>query len=140
MDINLKEYKIINEFKILENWEEKYEYLINIGKKSPGIPEKEKKEKYLIKGCQSKVWLKPKLRINKIFLETDSDTLLTKGMASLLNRIYSGSLIENVIKHNIKFIYKIGFNEFLSPIRANGILLMIKQIKLYAIVFKNILS
>lgn len=98
------------------------------------------KKKFLIQGCQSQVWIKASLsKNNKIILNADSDALIPKGLIALILKIYSNTNPIEIINYNDNFIYKIGLNEFLSPIRANGMLLMLKQIKLYAIIFNKIL-
>lgn len=135
MELSKKEYNIINTFSNFNGWEEKYEYLINLGKELPKIPNKYKTENKLIKGCQSKVWLNADIKNNFLILNADSDALIPKGIAALMIKIYSGTSPMEIINSQAIFITEIGFKEFLSPIRANGILLMIKQIKLYAIAF-----
>lgn len=135
MELSKKEYNIINTFSNFNGWEEKYEYLINLGKELPKIPNEYKTENKLIKGCQSKVWLNADIKNNFLILNADSDALIPKGIAALMIKIYSGTSPMEIINSQAIFITEIGFKEFLSPIRANGILLMIKQIKLYAIAF-----
>ncbi|AFJ90940.1 SufE family protein [Blattabacterium sp. (Blaberus giganteus)] len=140
MTLHKKEEIIKKEFKILKNWEEKYEYLIDLGKKlSKKSPEFRSKDK-LIHGCQSKVWLEAKFNGSRIFFEADSDALLPKGMAALMIRVYSGLFPFEIISSNVNFIYEIGFQTFLSPIRANGMLLFLKKIKFYAIAFNAKIS
>lgn len=135
MELSTKEYNIINTFSTFHGWEEKYEYLITLGRDLPKIPNKYKTENRLIKGCQSKVWLHADIKNKFLILHADSDALIPKGIAALMIKIYSGASPIEVINSKAIFISEIGFKEFLSPIRANGILLMMKQIKLYAIAF-----
>lgn len=142
MELLKKEYNIIQSFSILNGWEEKYEYLITLGKELPQFSDKYKTVNNLIRGCQSQVWLYAYIKNNFLILNADSDALIPKGIAALMIKIYSEVSPIEVIKSNPLFISKIGFQEFLSPIRANGILLMYKQIKLYAIAFtkKHLMS
>ncbi|WP_185850915.1 SufE family protein [Blattabacterium cuenoti] len=134
MKLQDKEEKIKKEFFLLKNWEEKYEYLIDLGKKLPKKSDIFRSEDKLINGCQSKVWLEAKLKGKFVFFEADSDALLTRGMVYIMINIYSGLLPDEIISAKSDFIYEMGFTTFLSPIRANGILLLFKKIKLYAIV------
>lgn len=128
--------EIINEFSFFEDWQQKYEYLIELGKSLQSLPETEKTSDRLIKGCQSQVWLKANMDGDKIIFEADSDAILPKGIAALLVRLYSGQKPEEILASDEKFLHEIGLQEFLSPTRANGTLAMIKQIKLYAIALK----
>ncbi|WP_185856675.1 SufE family protein [Blattabacterium cuenoti] len=140
MTLRQKEEIIKNEFQILKNWEEKYEYLIDLGKKLSTKSTKFRSEDKLIYGCQSKVWLKAKLNGPRIFFEADSDALLPRGMAALMIQVYSGLFPFEIIYSNANFIYEIGFQTFLSPIRANGMLLFLKKIKFYAIALNSKIS
>lgn len=135
MELSKKEYNIIKKFSILNGWEEKYEYLINLGQKLPKIPKKYKTEDKLIKGCQSNVWLHAYIKNNFLILNADSDALIPKGIAALMIKIYSNVSPIEIIKYQAKFISEIGLQEFLSPIRANGILLMYNKIQFYAFYF-----
>ncbi|QIK16521.1 SufE family protein [Blattabacterium sp. DPU] len=140
MSLHKKEEIIKKEFKVLESWEEKYEYLIDLGKKLPEKPSIFKSEDKLIHGCQSKVWLEAKFNGSRIFFDADGDALLPRGMAALMIRVYSGLFPFEIISSNANFIYEIGFQTFLSPIRANGMLLFLKKIKFYAIAFNAKIS
>ncbi|WP_185860634.1 SufE family protein [Blattabacterium cuenoti] len=140
MTLHKKEEIIKKEFQVLKNWEEKYEYLINLGKKLSKKSSIFRSEDKLIHGCQSKVWLKAKLNGSRIFFEGDSDALLPRGMAALMIRVYSGLFPFEIISSNANFIYEIGFQTFLSPIRANGMFLFLKKIKFYAIAFNTKIS
>ncbi|WP_185862063.1 SufE family protein [Blattabacterium cuenoti] len=140
MTLQKKEEIIKKEFYILNNWEEKYEYLIDLGNKLPKKSDKFRSKDKLINGCQSRVWLEAKLKGLRVFFNADSDALLPRGMAALMIRVYSGLFPFEIIYSNADFIYEIGFQTFLSPIRANGILLFLKKIKFYAIAFNAKIS
>lgn len=135
MTISEIQQELINEFNLFDTWEQRYEYVIELGKSLPKMSEKIKTEDKLIKGCQSQVWLDARMESGKLFFEADSDAILPKGIAAILVRIYSGQRFEDILKSDENFIEKIGLQEFLSPTRANGLLAMIKQIKYYAIAY-----
>lgn len=136
MTIKEKQQELINEFEFLDDWEQKYEYIIDLGKELQGLPDEKKTEENLIKGCQSKVWLDAEFRDGKLFFNADSDGILPKGIVSLLVRIYSGHTTQEILDSDFDFIAKIGLQEFLSPSRANGLMAMTKQIKFYAVAFQ----
>lgn len=136
MSIKEKQQELIDDFAFLSDWEQKYEYIIDLGKDLKGLPEEKKKEDILIKGCQSQVWLDAELRDGKIFFFADSDGILPKGIISLLVGVYSGHTAEEILAADFDFISKIGLQEFLSPSRANGLASMIKQIKFYAVAYQ----
>lgn len=136
MSIKEKQQELIDDFAFLSDWEQKYEYIIDLGKELKGLPEEKKKEDILIKGCQSQVWLDAELRDGKIFFFADSDGILPKGIISLLVGVYSGHTAEEILAADFDFISKIGLQEFLSPSRANGLASMIKQIKFYAVAYQ----
>ena len=136
MSIKEKQQELIDDFAFLSDWEQKYEYIIDLGKELKGLPEEKKKENILIKGCQSQVWLDAELRDGKIFFLADSDGILPKGIISLLVGVYSGHTAEEILAADFDFISKIGLQEFLSPSRANGLASMIKQIKFYAVAYQ----
>ncbi|WP_185868950.1 SufE family protein [Blattabacterium cuenoti] len=140
MTLNKREKIIKKEFHVLKNWEEKYEYLIDLGNKLPKKSDDFRSDEKLIHGCQSKVWMDAQLKKYRIFFEADGDALLPRGMVALMIRIYSGLLPFEIINSNANFIYEIGFQSFLSPIRANGMLLFLKKIKFYAIAFNAKIS
>ncbi|WP_185858811.1 SufE family protein [Blattabacterium cuenoti] len=140
MTLHKKEEIIKKEFYILKNWEEKYEYLIEIGKNLPKKSDIFRSEDKLINGCQSKVWLDARLENRRIFFDADSEAILPRGIAALMIRVYSGLFPFEIISSNANFIYEIGFQTFLSPIRANGIFLFLKKIKFYAIAFNAQIS
>jgi cysteine desulfuration protein SufE len=124
------EREIIGEFYQFENWEERYEHIINIGKSLTKM--EERSEDKLIVGCQSKVWIYAHLRNGNIILRADSDAILPRGIAALMIRVYSDRSPKEIIHAHANFIYHIGLNEFLSHIRTNGIFYMINKIKFYA--------
>jgi len=136
MGIKEKQQELIDDFAFLSDWEQKYEYIIDLGKELKGLPEEKKNEDILIKGCQSQVWLDAELRDGKIFFLADSDGILPKGIISLLVGVYSGHTAEEILDSDFDFISKIGLQEFLSPSRANGLASMIKQIKFYAVAYQ----
>ncbi len=127
------EEEILEEFNMYEDWMQKYEYLIDLGKDLFPIDEKYKAKENLIKGCQSRVWLHAEKNNNKIFFYADSDAIMTKGIIALLIRVLSGQNGADIANANLNFITKIGLKEHLSATRANGLTSMIKQMKLYAI-------
>ena len=136
MSIKEKQQALIDDFAFLSDWEQKYEYIIDLGKELKGLPEEKKKEDILIKGCQSQVWMDAELHDGKIFFLADSDGILPKGIISLLVGVYSGHTAEEILAADFDFISKIGLQEFLSPSRANGLASMIKQIKFYAVAYQ----
>ncbi|MBT4868783.1 MAG: SufE family protein [Polaribacter sp.] len=133
MTIKEIQQEIIEEFSMFDDWMDRYEYIIDLGKSLPIINDKFKLDENLIKGCQSKVWLYSELENETIKYSADSDAILTKGIAALLLRVYSGQKPADILTTETNFIDEIGLKEHLSPTRANGLVSMIKQIKLYAI-------
>jgi len=140
MKIEEIEKEIIAEFENFDDWIDKYEYLIELGKSLPPIEEKYKTESNVISGCQSKVWLNAFIEDGKIFFEADSDAIITKGIVGLLIRVFSGQAPDEIINAKLDFVDNIGLREHLSPTRSNGLTSMIKQMKLYALAFKTKLS
>ena len=136
MIIDELQEEIIDEFDMFEDWMERYEYIIEMGKSLPLIDEKYKTNENLIKGCQSKVWLHASLIDDKLIFSADSDAILTKGIIALLLRVYSGQSPQDILNSDAFFIDKIGLKEHLSPTRANGLLSMVKQLKLYALAYQ----
>ncbi len=128
---------IISEFSLFEDWMEKYEYIIELGKSIPLIDPKFKTDDNLINGCQSKVWMHAELKNNNVLFYADSDAIITKGIIAILIRVFSNQNPKNILESDTKFIDEIGLKEHLSPTRANGLVSMIKQIKIYALAFKN---
>ena len=138
--INEIQDKIIEEFNNYEDWLDKYDRLIELGKEVPLIDEKYKTKEYQIKGCQSRVWLYPEFKDGKLYFTADSDAVITRGLIALLIKIFSGRTPEEILNANLYFLDKIGLKENLSPTRANGLLAMIKQIKLYALAYQSKLN
>lgn len=136
MTIQEKQQELLKTFDFLPDWEEKYEFIIDLGKELKPMPEEKKTEDFLIKGCQSQVWLNADLQDGKIIFYADSDGILPKGIISLLVGVFSGHTPQEIIDADYDFIAKIGLQEFLSPSRANGLSSMMKQIKFYAISFQ----
>lgn len=137
MSIQEIENQIVEEFSVFTDWMDKYEYIIELGKGVPVLDEKLKTEENLIKGCQSRVWLGCREEEGKLYFAADSDAIITKGIISLLIRVYDGQTPEAILKSDLSFIEAIGLQENLSPTRANGLLSMIKQIRVYALAFEN---
>lgn len=135
MTIQEIEAEIIEEFSIFEDWMEKYNYLIELGRECPIIEEKDKNDNNLIKGCQSKVWVSAQLKDGLMDIKADSDAVITKGIITLLLRVFNHQKPEDVENADIGFLDKIGLTAHLSPTRSNGLNAMIKQIKLYAMAF-----
>ncbi|WP_294677905.1 SufE family protein [uncultured Fluviicola sp.] len=133
MNIEEKQQEIIDEFAIYDDWMEKYEYIIELGKELPLIDPEKKTEDRLIEGCQSRVWLDATIENDKIQLTADSDAIITKGIIGLLIRVLDNEKPEDIVKSDLHFISDIGLQEHLSPTRANGLLSMVKKIKLLAL-------
>lgn len=134
MSIKEIEEEIISEFEIFgDDWEGKYEHLIDLGKSLPMIDEKNRTEENIIKGCQSRVWLNSELKDGKMVFTADSDAIITKGMVALMIRVFNGQEAKDVIEAKVEFIDKIGLKEHLSPTRANGLVSMINRMKMDAI-------
>lgn len=137
MSLKEKIQKVIDEFSYIESWEERYEYLIFLGRKLTKRSSYLRKKNNIIFGCQSKVWLHAYIKYNKIYLTADSDAIITRGIAALLLRIYSGQYPYDIIHTTPIFISKIGFSSFLTANRANGMEAMFRTIKKYAIYFHS---
>ena len=130
------EKEIIDEFSAFDDWLDKYSLIVEMGKSLPMIDEKYKTDQYIISGCQSKVWLHASFDNGLVNYKADSDAIITKGIIGLLIRVLSGQTPEDIIDSKMEFIDAIGLREHLSPTRSNGLSSMIKQMKLYAVVFK----
>lgn len=135
-NINQIQEQIITEFDVFEDWLDKYNYLIELSNELPVLDEKYKTGEYLISGCQSKVWLKADMEGGKVVFAADSDALITKGIVSLLVRVLSGWEPKEILDAELFFIDRIGLRENLSPTRSNGLLAMVKQMKLYALAYQ----
>ncbi len=128
--------EIIDEFSMFDDWMERYEYIIELGKSLPLIEGSQKTEENLIKGCQSKVWLHAEMKEDKVIYFSDSDAILTKGIIALLLRVFSNQTPQDILEMDTFFIDKIGLKEHLSLTRANGLVSMVKKIKIYALGFQ----
>lgn len=133
MTIEKKQQEIIEEFAIYDDWMEKYEYIIELGKDLPLIAPEKKTNDRLIEGCQSKVWVDATFENNKLRLTADSDAIITKGIIGLLIQVFDNESPEEIVKSDLHFIREIGLQEHLSPTRANGLANMVKKIKLLAL-------
>ena len=122
---------------MFDDWMDRYEYMIDLGKSMPLIDEQYKKDENLIKGCQSKVWLHAELANDKVIYTADSDAIITKGIVSILIRTFTNQSPTEILNANTDFVDEIGLKEHLSPTRANGLVSMIKEIKMYAIAFQT---
>jgi cysteine desulfuration protein SufE len=127
--------EIVDEFSMFEDWMQRYEYIIDLGKSLPLIDEQFKTEDNIIKGCQSKVWVHADQKGEKVVFTADSDAILTKGVIAILIRAFSNQKAADILEANTDFIDKIGLKEHLSPTRANGLVSMVKKIKMYALAF-----
>lgn len=137
MDIQDIQDRIVREFELLQDWQERYKYIIKLGDKLEPMPKSEKTDDNLVKGCQSQVWLTAELQDGKVHFNADSDAAITKGLVSLMVRFYSGQEPEVILNTKPEFIDKIGMANHLSPTRANGLASMVKQMKIYAMALKS---
>ena len=139
MKIQDIQQEIIDEFAMFdaEDWDERYQYLIDLGKTLPLIAPQYKTDDNLIKGCQSRVWLHAEARDGRIYFTADSDAILTKGIIAILIRTFSGQSAKDILEADTQFLDQIGLREHLSPTRANGLVSMVKQIKMYALAFET---
>ncbi|MCC7399947.1 MAG: SufE family protein [Chitinophagaceae bacterium] len=140
LSIEKIEQEIIDDFSLFDNWEEKYEYIIDMGKKLPPLDDIHKKEENIIKGCQSTVWLVAEQKDGRIYFKADSDAVIVKGLISLLIRVLSGQTATDILGTKLDFINKIGMMQHLAQTRSNGLLSMIKQMKHYALAFNTVAS
>ncbi len=129
--------EIVDEFSFFEDWMQRYEYMIDLGKSLPLIAEEYKTDDNLINGCQSKVWVHAQMNGNKLVFTADSDAIITKGIIAILIRVFSNQTPKDIAKAKTTFIDEIGLKEHLSPTRANGLVSMVKQIKMYAIGYQS---
>jgi cysteine desulfuration protein SufE len=132
--------EIIDEFAMFDDWQERYQYMIDLGKTLPLINPEYKTEDNIITGCQSKVWVHAKMNNDKVEFTADSDAIITKGIIAILIRVFSNQHPKDIIEGNTEFIDKIGLKEHLSPTRANGLVSMIKKIKMYALAYQTQLN
>lgn len=133
MSIIEKQQELVKQFSALSEWMDRYTLLIEKGKDCPTLPDTEKNDSFLIKGCQSRVWIKAECTDGKVFFKADSDAVITKGIASLLIYVFSGESPQDIVDAPVDFLDRMGLKEHLSPTRSNGLTAMLKQIKLYAL-------
>lgn len=135
---NIEEIKneLVENFSLFETWDEKYEYIIELGKKLKQIDPKFKTEDYKIKGCQSTVWLTSEYKDGLVYFYAESDAIIVKGLVSLLIEVFSGQKPENIINDDLSFMDKIGLTKHLAQTRSNGLLAMVKQMKFYAMAYQ----
>lgn len=129
--------EIRDEFSMFDDWDERYQYIIDLGKSLPLIDEQYRNDDHIIKGCQSKVWLHADVKDGKVWFTADSDAIITKGIIAILIRVFSGQTPTDIVNADTSFIDDIGLKEHLSPTRANGLVSMVKQIKLYALAYET---
>ena len=134
--IEATENEIVEEFSLFDSWDDKYEYIIDLGKRLPTLDDQYKKDENRVRGCQSTVWLTADYEIGKIFYKADSDAVIVKGLISMLIRVLSGQEPDKIINANLDFIKEIGMMSHLAQTRANGLLAMVKQMKNYALAYK----
>ncbi|MBU2950649.1 SufE family protein [Tamlana agarivorans] len=137
MSIKDIQNEIIDEFSMFEDWEERYQYMIDLGKDLPLIDDQYKTDSNIIKGCQSKVWVHAEMEDGKLIFTADSDAIITKGIIAILVRSFSNQPPKDIIHAETDFIDQIGLKEHLSPTRANGLVSMVKQLKMYAIAYQT---
>ena len=130
--------EIISEFELFDDWTDRYEYIIDLGKKNPGIPAEKKSDDLLIKGCQSQVWLLPRFENGLLYFEGDSDAVIVKGLVSLLIRVLSGHKPADIAAADLFFIEQIGMTRHLAQTRSNGLLSMVKQMKFYGLAYQQL--
>ena len=135
MTINETQDEIIEEFELFDDWADKYEYIIDLGKKLKGLPEAQKTEDNIIKGCQSRVWLNARKDDNQLIFEADSEAIVVKGLVNMLIRVLSGHSPKEIAESDLYFMDKIGMSSHLAQTRSNGLASMVKQMKNYAIAY-----
>ncbi|MGB0198622.1 MAG: SufE family protein [Flavobacteriaceae bacterium] len=140
MSIEKVQTEIIEEFALFDDWMQRYEYMIDLGKSLPLIDPKYKTDNHIIKGCQSKVWVHADMEDDKVVFTADSDAIITKGIIAILIRAFSNHSPQEILDADTTFIDQIGLKEHLSPTRANGLVSMIKQLKLYALAYQTQLN
>lgn len=135
MTIQEIEQEIIDEFSMFDDWMDKYEYIIELGKDMESFPAEMRTDENLIKGCQSQVWFIAEQRDGKLYFKADGDAIITKGLAALLIKVFNGQSATDIATADLTFIDEIGLSQHLSPTRSNGLLSMVKQIKMYALAY-----
>lgn len=129
--------ELVEDFDLFEDWADKYEYIISLGKDLPSMGAEKKVEENTVQGCQSQVWLTAESKEGEVFFEADSDAIITKGIIALLVKVFNGQQASDIVNDNLSFIDQIGLKEHLSPNRSNGLVAMIKKMKAYALVFSR---
>ena len=140
MTIQDVQKEILEEFSVFDDWMDKYGYLIELGNNLPELLPAEKTDEHLIKGCQSRVWLVPELKEGKIWFRGESDAVIVKGLVALLLRVASGRTPRELMENEMYFVDELGLKQHLSPTRSNGLLAMMKQIRLYAVAYNKVLE
>jgi cysteine desulfuration protein SufE len=140
MTIEEVQQEIIEEFSVYEDWMDRYGYLIELGNDLPELSQSDKSDEYIIRGCQSRVWLVPELKNGKIYFRGESDAVIVKGLVALLLRVASGRTPKELMENEMHFIDDLGLKQHLSPTRSNGLLAMVKQIRLYAVAYNKVLE
>tara|TARA_B100001173_G_scaffold308801_2_gene319792 strand:+ start:6164 stop:6580 length:417 start_codon:yes stop_codon:yes gene_type:complete len=138
MNINEIAEELVEDFDLFEDWSDKYEYIITLGKELSEMKKEDRVEDNLVRGCQSQVWLTAKEKNGNVYFEADSDAIISKGICALLVKVFNGQPALEIVKNNLSFIDKIGLKEHLSPNRSNGLVAMVKKIKAYALVYSTI--
>jgi cysteine desulfuration protein SufE len=138
MTIDQLQDEIIEEFELFDDWGDKYEYIIDMGKKLKGFPENQKTEDNIIKGCQSRVWLNARKEGNTLIFDADSEAIIVKGLVNMLIRVLSGHSPEEILKANLYFLDRVGLQQHLAQTRSNGLASMVKQMKNYALAYQAI--
>jgi len=138
MSINEIAEELVEDFDLFEDWSDKYEYIITLGKELSEMKKEDRVEDNLVRGCQSQVWLTAKEKNGNVYFEADSDAIISKGICALLVKVFNGQPALEIVKNNLSFIDKIGLKEHLSPNRSNGLVAMVKKIKAYALVYSTI--
>jgi cysteine desulfuration protein SufE len=137
LDIEQRQDRIIREFKVFDDWMDKYKHIIQLGTQLKPLSNEQKNDSNLVKGCQSQVWLVASYHNGQVKFEADSDAAITKGLVALVVRLYTNQSPEQILKTQPRFIHEIGMTEHLSPTRANGLASMVKQMKIYAMAFAS---
>lgn len=140
MSINEIQNEIIEEFELFDDWADKYEYIIDLGKRLKGLPESQKTEDNIIKGCQSRVWLNARIENENLIFEADSEAVIVKGLVNMLIRVLSGHTPEEIVNANLYFLEKVGLQQHLAQTRSNGLASMVKQMKTYALAYSSLVS
>jgi cysteine desulfuration protein SufE len=138
MGVNEIEKELVEDFGLFEDWSDKYEYIIALGKELSEMKKEDKVEDNLVRGCQSQVWLIAEEKNGNVFFEADSDAIISKGICALLVKVFNGQPALEIVQNNLSFIDEIGLKEHLSPNRSNGLVAMVTKIKAYALVYSTI--